>query len=257
MKRFSLFLFIIIKISLHSIDLNLDTSAFSNAYGSMGFLQNHPSSVSFNPSFFQTGLETSATALFSLKDLEYYNLFIGKNIQKINITAGLSSLNSDLYKENKMKIAISRRLFGINLGVATNIILLKIDDFNVCYSLDFGLNKRFKKFAMAFAFQNFTNSKYQNEHLPVNLIYEANLKVNKNASVSFGLEKQIGYDFIFMFGSIYKINDYLSLFSGYRLNPNRIGVGFDIKIKKIKFSYSILTHSDLPLTHYITLVYAL
>ena len=52
-----------------------------------------------------------------------------------------------------------------------------------------------------------------------------------------------------MCGIVYDVNQILSLSTGFQSNPNRVGVGLQIRTMKIEFGYGLLTHHVLPLTH--------
>ncbi len=260
MKKFRIIILIIFSfVPLFSIDLNIDNSAYSNTYGSICFINQHPSNSFFNPSFCKSGIETSITTLFSMSELVFYNLSYGKNFKSFGISTGLSYLDNPNYKEGKFFLSFSKKFYDIHFGVSVRNIFTKIINENLLlgYAFDFGFYKNFKSYGIAFSWKNITNAKFDSENLPVYMIWEINYKILNNTKFSLGIEKQTGFDYQFLFASNFKYNNYLNFFSGYRFSPQRIGLGFEISIKKVILAYSILTHPELPITHYISLQYAL
>ena len=68
--------------------------------------------------------------------------------------------------------------------------------------------------------------------------------------VSFSMEQLLGYESPQFRSSVrYRLNRILYLNAGIQTNPNRLGLGFILKNKKISLSYGYLTHHILPGTH--------
>ena len=66
---------------------------------------------------------------------------------------------------------------------------------------------------------------------------------------TFAMERVLGTDVSsFRFGIEYELNSSFLVRTGIQLNPNRFGAGFSYKMKNFELSYSILTHSVLPIT---------
>ena len=68
-------------------------------------------------------------------------------------------------------------------------------------------------------------------------------------TTTFAIQRVLGTDEgSFRFGVEYDLNTSILIRTGIQINPNRFGAGFSYKIKNFELSYSLLTHSVLPLT---------
>ena len=72
----------------------------------------------------------------------------------------------------------------------------------------------------------------------------------QNVTTSLAMERTLGSkDKQIKAGIEYKLNQFVLLRVGTQSNPNRIGAGFKLQYADIDFSYGMLTHPILPLTH--------
>ena len=86
-------------------------------------------------------------------------------------------------------------------------------------------------------------------HLPRRLDLGITYYPFEQLTTTFAVERVLGYDeSSFRFGVEYELSSSLLLRTGIQLNPNRYGAGFSYKVKNFELSYSILTHSVLPIT---------
>ena len=260
MKKLKILLFLLlIGLNLFSIDLNLENSAVANASSGINLIYLTPSSAYYNPAFFAKGIETSYTALFSLNELSYYNLCGGVKLKRFNISSGLSYLDNPEYVEGTYFVGMSASFMKTNFGLTARTLFNKIGDdaYKIAYLFDVGFHKKFSRLSIAMSCKNITASRFDGEKLPIYMLSEASYKLTSKSVFALGIEKQTQQDFIFRFALSYKVSRYFSIFSGYQFDPQRIGAGFLVKIKKINFSYSIRTHDYLNLTHYLSLGYDL
>lgn len=260
MKKFKLLFFsLFIGLNLFAIDLNLENSAVTNASSGINLLYLTPSSAYYNPAFFCKGVETSYTSLFSLTELSYYNLHSGIKLKHFSISSGISYLDNPQYVEGAYYVGFSASYLSVNFGISTKMLFNKIgdDDYKMAYLLDFGFHKEFNQLSLAMSCKNITGSHFDSEKLPIYMLSEASYQLSENAIFALGIEKQTQQDFVFRFSLSYKVIENFHLFSGYQFEPQRIGIGFLTKIKKINFSYSVRTHYYLSLTHYLSLGYDL
>ena len=73
-------------------------------------------------------------------------------------------------------------------------------------------------------------------------------------STTIMLEKLLGVDAIVIKGSVdYKINSMLNLHIGAQANPNRFGSGFSFNVGGQSFTYGLITHPVLPISHYVNI----
>ena len=86
-------------------------------------------------------------------------------------------------------------------------------------------------------------------HLPRRLDLGITYYPFEQLVTTFAMERVLGYDeSSFRFGIEYELNSSFLIRTGIQLNPNRLGAGFSYKIKNLELSYSLLTHSVLPVT---------
>lgn len=66
------------------------------------------------------------------------------------------------------------------------------------------------------------------------------------------IEKLLGVDAIVIKGSVdYQLNSMLNLHVGAQANPNRFGSGLSFNVAGQSFTYGLITHPVLPISHYI------
>ena len=86
-------------------------------------------------------------------------------------------------------------------------------------------------------------------YLPRRMNLELGYKPFKELSTSFGLQRILGdKESSFKFGFEYLLTKYFTVRSGVQINPNRFGGGFVYRTDNVELSYSMLTHSVLPMT---------
>ena len=117
--------------------------------------------------------------------------------------------------------------------------------------LDLGIQATFRKRHRIGAFmKNINNPIFSGEPLPrrlnIGIAYTPYFGVMTSCTVSRLLGSSSTQHMISL---VYDVNKTLSISTGLQSNPNRLGVGFQTNIMKIKFGYGLLTHHVLPTTH--------
>ncbi len=248
----------IVSIHLLSIDLNLPPSAAHNATNGLSLILLNPSSGSLNPAICNPGIETSATYLFGLKELPYYNFHSAFRLGNLGFLLGNSYLDHKLYVENIANLAVSYNLHKFSFGLKFRHLYNRIENYQKDSSLifDAGLKWENTKIITGFSVRNFLQSSFLNEQLPVFYLWETCYNISSKSKISIGLEKQTDFDFSLKIAGSYNFFRMLTLLTSYQYEPDRIGIGAVFNLKKIKVTYSIRTQQYLDLTHYISVGYA-
>jgi len=259
MKKTFIFLLLIVSIHLLSIDINLPPSAAHNATNGLSLILLNPSSGSLNPAICNPGIETSATYLFGLKELPYYNFHSAFRLGNFGFLLGNSYLDHKLYNENIVNLAVNYHLRRFSFGLNFRHLYNRIENYQEDSSLifDAGFKWENNKIITGFSVRNFLQSSFLNEQLPVFYLWETCYNISTKSKISIGLEKQDNFDFSLKIAGSYNFFRMLTLLTSYQYEPDRIGIGAVFNLKKIKVTYSIRTQQYLDLTHYISVGYAL
>jgi len=243
----------IVSIHLLSIDLNLPPSAAHNATNGLSLISLNPSSGSLNPAICNPGLETSATYLFGLKELPYYNFHSAFKLGNFGFLLGNSYLDHKLYYENIANLAVNYHLQSFSFGLNFRHLYNRIENYQKDSSIifDAGLKWVNNKINTGFSVRNFLQSSFLNEQLSVFYLWETCYKISTKSKISIGLEKQDNFDFSLKIAGSYNLFRILTILTSYQYEPDRIGIGAVFNVKKIKVTYSIRTQQYLDLTHYI------
>jgi len=244
-------------ISLNSIALNLPVSASQNACSGLTLLHQSPSSYRSNPALQINGIETSVTQLFGLSELPFYSFHISKSFSRLGIGIGSSCLDNQLYQELVSALAINYSFDDLQVGIGLNYISEKATGFKklAAFSFDAGVSWQLKSFRTAVSIKNLSEAELEGTKLPVYFVWESCWEYSGMSRLSFGLEKEKGYDFSFKFGSLYQLNSRLGVIGSYQFEPHRIGAGAIFTVKKYEVVYSFRTHKQLDMTHYVSLSY--
>ena len=122
------------------------------------------------------------------------------------------------------------------------------------FGLDIGLLSSLRdKVSFGVFVKNINNPKISkgasSSHLPRRLDLGITYYPFEQLTTTFAVERVLGFDeSSFRFGVEYELSSSLLLRTGIQLNPNRYGAGFSYKTNNFELSYSILTHSVLPIT---------
>lgn len=256
--RFILILLILFTLAtLNSIALNLPVNAVQNASSGLCLLQQSPSSFRANPASQFCGIETSATQLYGLPELPYYNFHASKTFSNLGIGIGASWLDNELYQELVATLALNYKFDNLQAGVAVDYISETAKGFKKldAYSFNAGLIWQITSFSTAFSLKNLSEVEISGTKLPTYFIWESCWNYYQKSKLSLGIEKEKGHDFSFKFGSLYQLNSILGIIGSYQFEPNRIGAGAIFKVNKYQVVYSFRTHRQLGITHYVSLSY--
>ena len=252
-------IFVFSHLLLHCIDLNIPQSAVHNAVSGLSLIFSSPATAAVNPANISSGLETSATYLFNLRELPVYNLHFGYQFGSFGIHMGNSFLNHKLYRENLLEFTAAYRWKSFAAGFGINRLSVAVTDYEseAAIKFDAGFLYENRKFTTGFSVLNVLQTKCENELLPVVINWESCLKVSAKGKLAIGFEKENGFDFAFKFAARYDFFKSFSLLTGYQYNPARLGVGAVFGIGEFHLIYSVRTHQYLDLTHYISVEYEL
>lgn len=259
MKKAFIILLLILAAHLLAIDLNLPPSAAHNATNGLSLILENPSSGSLNPAICNPGIETSATYLFGLQELPYYNFHSAFRFGNFGFLLGNSYLDHKLYNEYIANLSVNYHLRRFSFGLNFRHLYNRIENYQKDSSIifDAGLKWENNKIITGFSVRNFMQSSFLDEQLPVFYLWETCYNISSKSKISIGLEKQDNFDFSFKIAGSYNLFRILTILTSYQYEPDRIGIGAVFNLKKIKVTYSIRTQQYLDLTHYISVCYAL
>jgi len=254
-------LFIIILIfctTLSAIDLNLPSSAIQNATSGLVLILPSPSAAKSNPACSFTGIETSATYLFSMEDLPLYNFHVQYKYHDFGFHIGNSFLAHPLYKESSSIISLNHTYQGFSIGSSIRYLYNIVEEYHEDSAIitDVGLLWQNGKISTGLSIHNVTHSRFLEEQLPIVYLWESCFSITQKSKLSIGLEKETDFDFAFKIAGRYDIHKVLTVLSSYQYEPDRIGVGAIFNLKDFSLCYSVRTHQYLSLNHYISLNYA-
>lgn len=257
MKYILCFLVVLLGSKLFTIDLNLANSAVQNATNGLNLVCLSPAAASENPAINTKGFETSATYLFGIKELPYYNLHLNWHWKNYQFHLGHSYLGHDYYKENCSSLALARKIENFTFAFALRHLNYNVENYGNDETLIFdgAISWENDNIHTAFALKNFSNATISNEPTPKYYLWELAYHVGKASCIGLGLEKENDQDFSFKLAARQDIFQKLTLLSSYQFDPDRMGFGVIFQIFKIKISYSARTHQYLDLSHYISIGY--
>ncbi|MCF7859301.1 MAG: hypothetical protein K9N07_08290 [Candidatus Cloacimonetes bacterium] len=258
MKLFIIILFLI-NSTLSAIDLHLPGSAIHNATSGSVLLFPSPTATYGNPACRNNGIETSATYLFSLEELPYYNFHAHYNLNNIGLHLGGSLLSHPLYLESCGILSVNYLFKNISIGSSLKLLYNQVEKYHEVFALmaDVGIIWENVAISNSLSVKNVTQSSYFTEKLPVVYLWETAYKLTSQSKVAVGLEKETDFKFSFKIAGRYDLTNMFTILSSYQFEPNRIGVGIVFNLRNLLFSYSVRTHQYLPLNHYISIGYGL
>ena len=255
-------LFIIISLilctSLSAIDLHLPTSAIQNATSGLVLIFPSPSATNSNPACTFQGIETSATYLFSMEDLPFYNFHVQYKYRDFGFHVGSAFLSHPLYKESSNSFTLNYTYNEFTIGSSIRHLYNMVEEYHEDSALlvDMGLLWQNGNISTGLSVRNITHSKFLEEQLPIVYLWESCFSITNRSKLSIGLEKETDFDFAFKIAGRYDVHKVLTILSSYQYEPDRIGVGAIFNLKDFGICYSVRTHQYLLLNHYISLNYA-
>ena len=243
---------------LSAIDLHLPISAVHNATSGLVLIHPSPSAASSNPACLFPGIETSATYLFSMEDLPFYNFHAQYRYRNFGFHLGSSLLSHPLYKESISTFTLNYAYYEFAIGSSIRYLFNMVDEYHEDSALlvDMGLLWQNGSISTGLSVRNVTHSQFLEEQLPIVYLWESCFSITNKSRLSVGLEKETEFDFAFKIAGRYDVHKVLTILSSYQYEPDRIGVGAIFNLKDFSICYSVRTHQYLSRNHYISLSYA-
>jgi len=255
--RFYLIIFLFCTISLSAIDLNLPLSAAQNATAGLTLLYSTPAAVAQNPASGQNGVETSATHLFGMQELPYYNVHACYRFRNFHIHLGESYLDHKYYTESCTSLSLGYTWQEVSAGIGVRLLRNEVTGYHdgSASLIDAGLKWDNDRISTALAIHNVMQSEFLELSLPIVILWESCYRITEKSSFAIGMEKEDDFDFSFKFAGKYQPFSVMSILAGYQFEPDRLGIGTVFEVKKFFVCYSVRTHQYLDLTHYISVGY--
>jgi len=257
MKLF-IIIFLLYCTTLSAIDLHIPSSAIQNATSGLVLIFPSPSAVKGNPACTFPGVETSATYLFSLEDLPFYNFHVQYRYRDLGLHIGNSFLAHPLYNESSSMFTVNYTHQEFTIGSSIRHLYNIVEKYHEDSALlaDMGLLWQNGNISTGLSVRNVTHSKFLEEQMPIIYLWESCFSITQKSKLSVGLEKETNFDFAFKIAGRYDVYKALTILSSYQYEPDRIGVGAIFNLKDFSICFSTRTHQYLPLNHYISLNYA-
>ena len=257
MKLF-IILLMISSTFLSAIDLHLPLSAVHNATSGLVLIFPSPSAANSNPACSSTGIETSATYLFSMEDLPFYNFHAQYKYHNLGFHIGNSFLAHPLYKESSSTFTLNYTFQEFAAGSSIRYLYNQVEEYHKDSGMitDVGLLWQNGNISTGLSVRNVTHSNFLEEQLPIVYLWESCFSITNKSRLSVGLEKETDFDFTFKIAGRYDVHKVLTILSSYQYEPDRIGAGAIFNLKNFNICYSVRTHQYLSLNHYISLIYA-
>jgi hypothetical protein len=168
-------------------------------------------------------------------------------------------LNHPLYREISISGGVQLDLSNLEFGISCLYINTNTKGYQSrsIFELNGGINWTLGKFTQGFSWLNAAGSRIEHVVLPVYLISEWIYEMNDDLCFGIGIEKENNFDFSYRIGADWNPLKFLGVTTGYQLQPEMLSTGVRFIIKKIAIDYSVRTHQELELTHYISLSYEL
>ena len=255
---------------------SLAGATVSNKGGTWSLYHNPATLVELNKSSISLGHSN----LYNQKFLPLSTISLIVSKYKLNFGIKFSSLtvtnnDVDLLKENLIGFATGFYLLNdknstLSLGMSANYNIINFgpsagtsgdgsDGFNIDVINSFGLDISLlatlrEKNRLGVVIKNINSptigNGMSNQNLPRTIQIGLTTIPNKIMEVSFAAEQLLGYnDPQYRTAVQYRLNNFLFLNAGIQINPNRLGMGFNIQKNKFNICYGYLTHHVLPGTH--------
>ncbi len=259
MKLITIIFIMLLTNTLTSIGLNIPSSALMNGCSNISLLNDQPSAFSSNPALLNPGIESTASYLYNISDLPFYGLHINIKYRNLGWSGNLSYLNHSLYKEISAITGLNLDLQYLRSGISIQYLHVNISGYSQkgVLLINGGISWDVGKLTQSFYWINITSSCIKKNILPVYFVGECCYNWDNAISLAIGLEKERDFDFSYRFGCKWQFFPFLGLTSGYQYQPERLSFGVMFKLIKCRLDYSVRTHKELDLTHYLSLSYEL
>jgi len=257
MKKTSVILFLLVSKVIFALDSNLPASAQELSLCGLTILSESPAVSFSNPSLCHPGIITSTTRLYNIPDLflHQFNGVVRKGFWSVGL--GGYYLEYSSYSESVTNLSLSMILKNFNLGLSARYLSNRVKNYHDAHQIliNSAILWKSKSNETTFLYKNLLNQKILNIDLPIYIIWESKFQLVEDFWLAVGFEKQNREEFIFKFGTKYRILRNLTLLISCQQEPARLGTGFVINVGRWSISYGIQTHQYLPLTHSISLSY--
>ena len=177
--------------------------------------------------------------------------------------AGMSfyRFGDQLYNEQRAGFGYAHNIKNVSLGIKVNYWQLSIEGLGTkrTYTIEFGgqaaITKELIFGAHIYNINQAKLAEYKDERVPTIMKAGLSYRPLDKLMLNIETEKDVNFPASFKAGVEYMIVEKLSLRTGISTRPffNYFGVGF--QFKSFDVNYALSTHSDLGLSHYLSLSY--
>lgn len=222
-------------------------------------MANDPEAIYVNPAGLSQ-LDAFSTTLFyarpfGLKELSYGSLSAVLPVHSISFGLAVQSFGNNVYKENTFSSGIAYQLTRhLMIGATIRYAYLAIHKYGSTgtVALDIGLLLNLSpKWKWGFSSRNLNRTKIgQNpESLPQIFQTGLSVKLVDRLRLNCDLYKDVRFPLDLRCGVEARLLQKLMLRIGFGSEPSRISGGIGLLLGKIRWDYAFYTHTDLGLTH--------
>ncbi len=237
----------------------LGNSAYAKANDVFALFVNPAGLSQFN--WTETGAYYSP-APFGLKELSNGSFAAKFNLWNFSFAAGASFYGFELYKENSVSLAISKRLFEkFFLGATAVYHNLSIEKYGAASAVSFNFGLLYyltKSLRLAFVANNPFRASYSGEEneIPTEMKIAASYSPLTNLDFNIALAEDFRFPLEVRCGVEYGIVKYVDLRAGFESGANSYAFGIGVKYSLFEIDYAALVHRSLPLTHQLNIIFA-
>ncbi|MBU1356155.1 MAG: helix-hairpin-helix domain-containing protein [Candidatus Edwardsbacteria bacterium] len=198
---------------------------------------------------------------FGLTDLTAFSGAYAHRKDKMGVGVVLATMGNRLYRENILKGAFSYRLIEkAAVGVSLNCYQLNIERYGSAagMGLDLGLLGKpaeWLALGMMAANVNRPTIGQNREEISQSLSLGVAVEPSDEITLSFELYCQRDWPSQVRIGQEYRYRNLLALRAGFCDRPNAASLGFGVIYKNLRLDYAVRTHTDLGLSHCLSLNY--
>ena len=219
-----------------------------------------PFSIFSNPAAYDLESKTAAAifyspAPFNLTELSTKAIAFGIPTSMGNVNIGYQLYGYELYKEQKIALSFSFNIeqkFLIGISTIYQNVSIKNygNDATVVFLLG-GIYRISENLNLAFTIFNPNNASYGKENNQIPVYFETGFayRISESALFTSALHKELNYPLCLSLGISYKILDEISLYGGYKTDPEIISGGFSIDYYNFIINYGVNSHPQLGLSH--------
>jgi len=219
----------------------------------------------YNPALPALALDLSASSgssiPFGLTDLTAFSGAYAHRKDKMGVGVVLATMGNRLYRENILKGAFSYRLIEkAAVGASLNCYQLNIERYGSAagMGLDLGLLGKpveWLSLGMMAANVNRPTIGQNGEEISQSLSLGVAVEPSDKITLSVELYCQRDWPSQVRIGQEYRYRNLLALRAGFCDRPNAASLGFGVIYKNLRLDYAVRTHTDLGLSHCLSLNY--